>query len=264
MRIPPCARRIGCKVFRKPRLSFVRFGACASFACRTTRSGSPVERPGRCLRAPAAGPVPPSSLSRHRSSTCHFRLSAGGSAFALPWRPVGAYYVALIALAGSMVLAWLTGDVRKYGHNLERLIDLAAKMPDGDSKDRMDAAVREEAARLVMTPPRVKRAQRIVLVPGLLLAPPLLVSWRVSRGDTPKEAVSLLWLLLVMYLLVEVLFALAEIARFYFQSWSWPQRLPHRIRPRQRYTPAPPDSASGDQLRRAAPVHGHAEQTEPE
>lgn len=57
-----------------------------------------------------------------------------------------------VVLASSLVLALITGASRKYGHRMERLFDLAERLPEGTpSRQRFEEAAQKEAARLSRT-----------------------------------------------------------------------------------------------------------------
>lgn len=93
----------------------------------------------------------------------------------------------------ALLTAWLTGAIRSYGSHLERLADLAAKMPeDTEARRRLDAAVQEEASRLLRVPARVRRRYWVLI----FLAWPLYFEgmarwtqlWGASEPDAYREA----------------------------------------------------------------------------
>lgn len=95
----------------------------------------------------------------------------------------------LVSLVGAVVLAWVTGGWRKYGYHLERLADLAAKMPeDSEARRRLDEAVQDEAARLLRVPARIRRLELLLLFLFWPLVPTLLAwRWRLT-GTDPESA----------------------------------------------------------------------------
>ncbi len=97
----------------------------------------------------------------------------------------------LVPIAGGILLAWFTGGFRKYGSHLERLADLAAKMPkDTPARADLYRAVQDEAARLLSVPQPVRRASRLLGGLFLLYSPVLLFQFGLWRGLTPVEAVA--------------------------------------------------------------------------
>lgn len=96
---------------------------------------------------------------------------------------------AVVTTVSGVAIAWATGGLRRYGHRLERLADLAAKMPeDSQAQKSMLAAVDTEAARLLEAPQSVRWALRLLAVVWFLG----FLGWQhqrlVSGGLAPAEA----------------------------------------------------------------------------
>ena len=147
------------------------------------------------------------------------------------------YYAPLAAAAGGLLLAWATGGFRKYGHHLERLSDLAAKMPEGTpARMKLDVAVQEEATRLLQVPVRVRRAAWVLLIVVAWATLSALGNRWLSQGVPPGD-VGLGLLFVILFWLVG--FPVVTVAEFLVQS---------RIRRRRssRHDRAPDGSPDGN------------------
>ncbi len=90
----------------------------------------------------------------------------------------------LLGLLSGLLIAYATGAWRKYGHRMERLYDLAGKLPEGSKvRDRFEAAAYQEAKnmtrRTLTAPPILVQLAHIflalALLVGLLMLNPSLV-----------------------------------------------------------------------------------------
>lgn len=156
------------------------------------------------------------------------------------------FWVALVPVTGAFILAWVTGGLRKYGHHLERLADLAAKMPQGTpARAGLDRAVQEEAARLLDVPREVRRARAVLRTLLVVIAIGAWMQIAASRGLAPDEAAERVYVLFFVMLLVIPLTTVAEfywprkVAAFRRKSsgaWRW-------VRARRRSGERPPGEA---------------------
>ena len=101
------------------------------------------------------------------------------------------YASTVVPIAGAALLAALTGTLRRYGHHLERLSDLAEKMPDcSPARIKLDAAVQAEAARLLAVPRKVRVSRFVFLAFLALNGFVLLVTYYITGGSTRADAIS--------------------------------------------------------------------------
>lgn len=99
------------------------------------------------------------------------------------------YASTIVPFAGAALLAALTGTLRRYGAHLERLSDLAEKMPEGSpARNRLDLAVQTEAERLLAVPRKVRVSNRILIVYSFLLLTGLLANLSAFRITDPRFA----------------------------------------------------------------------------
>lgn len=99
------------------------------------------------------------------------------------------YALTVVPIAGTALLAALTGTLRRYGAHLERLSDLAEKVPEGSpARIKLDAAVQAEAARLLAVPRKVRVSRVIAKTLTAVFVVSLLVDFYRFRGATDVVA----------------------------------------------------------------------------
>ena len=121
------------------------------------------------------------------------------------------YFETLIPIAGGVVLAWFTGSFRKYGHYLERLNDLAAKMPaDSPARAKLDEAVQEEAARLLSKPTAIRHCETILLTIFCLALIGYIYTDLTAQGMGPREVGLAIWGYVLMAFVLALIGVVAE------------------------------------------------------